>query len=44
MAIVAIFLFEGREKRAAIGGRIVLACSEANSLASPVSSAIVEKD
>lgn len=39
MAIVAILLFEGREKRAAVGGRIVLArwelfffLAEANSL------------
>lgn len=30
MAIVAILLFEGREKRAVIGGRIVLARWELN--------------
>ena len=52
MAIVAILLSEGREKRAAIGGRIVLARREPifcfwprrKSVPSPVSSAIVEKD
>ena len=57
MAIVAILPFEGREKRTAIGGRIVLAhreligsllffffLAEAKSVASPISSAIIEKD